>query len=99
MQVFEQNFEFHYVIFPNFLHIALSQLHLAELFEVFLLCAHPHSVEQFQHMYGAIEQQLFGNMTTRRNRASVSQEPGRYFSDAMAWISQQKVRSLYVGGI
>ncbi|KAK5860025.1 hypothetical protein PBY51_021534 [Eleginops maclovinus] len=49
------------------------------------------SVEQFQHMHGAIQQQLVGNMTIRRRKSSVgSQEGGRIFNDAIAWIAQQK---------
>ncbi|XP_070700467.1 desmoplakin-A isoform X2 [Pempheris klunzingeri] len=49
------------------------------------------SVEQFQHMHAAIQQQLLGGMTTRRNRGSVgSLDGGRIFNDAMAWIAQQK---------
>nr|XP_019962518.1 PREDICTED: desmoplakin isoform X1 [Paralichthys olivaceus] len=47
------------------------------------------SVEQFQNMQGAIQQQLMG--TIRRERGSVgSLEGGRFFNDAMGWISQQK---------
>ncbi|KAM9349718.1 desmoplakin-A isoform 1-T1 [Symphorus nematophorus] len=49
------------------------------------------TVEQFQHMYAGIQQQLLGSMTTRRNRGSVgSLDGGRVFNDAMAWIAQQK---------
>ncbi|XP_034411002.1 desmoplakin-like isoform X2 [Cyclopterus lumpus] len=49
------------------------------------------SVDQFQHMHSAIQQQLVGSMTTRRNRGSVgSLEGGRIYNDAMAWIAQQK---------
>ncbi|XP_042284621.1 desmoplakin isoform X2 [Thunnus maccoyii] len=48
-------------------------------------------VDQFQHMHGALQQQLSGGMTTRWNRGSVgSAEGGRIFNDAMAWIAQQK---------
>lgn len=51
-------------------------------------------------MHAGIQQQLVGGMTTRRNRGSVgSLEGGRIFSDAMAWIAQQKVSSSYVTGI
>lgn len=46
-----------------------------------------HSIEQFQHMHAALQQQLLGG-----TRGSVSsQEGGRLFNDAIAWISQQKV--------
>ncbi|XP_044076568.1 desmoplakin-like isoform X2 [Siniperca chuatsi] len=49
------------------------------------------NVEQFQHMHAALQQQLVGVMTTRRKRGSVgSLEGGRIFSDAIAWIAQQK---------
>ncbi|XP_074544448.1 desmoplakin-A isoform X1 [Halichoeres trimaculatus] len=49
------------------------------------------NLEQFQHMHGAIQQQLVGGVTIRRNRGSVgSLDGGRIFNDAMAWISQQK---------
>ncbi|XP_071400786.1 desmoplakin-A isoform X2 [Centroberyx affinis] len=48
------------------------------------------SVEQLQHMQGAIQHSL-GGMTQRRNRGSVgSMDGGRSFNDAMAWIAQQK---------
>lgn len=51
-------------------------------------------------MHAAVQQQLVGGMTTRRNRGSVgSLEGGRIFNDAMAWISQQKVRSSYLRDI
>uniref|UniRef100_A0A3Q3KGH3 Desmoplakin a n=1 Tax=Monopterus albus TaxID=43700 RepID=A0A3Q3KGH3_MONAL len=44
-----------------------------------------------QSMHAAIQQQLGGGVTLRRNRSSVSSlEGGRIFNDAMAWISQQK---------
>ncbi|CAK6966821.1 desmoplakin-A isoform X1 [Scomber scombrus] len=49
------------------------------------------SLDQFQHMHSALQQQLGGGMTQRRNRGSVgSAEGGRIFNDAMAWIAQQK---------
>ncbi|XP_031150028.1 desmoplakin isoform X3 [Sander lucioperca] len=49
------------------------------------------SLEQFQHMHGALQQQLVSGMAIRRNRGSVgSLEGGRIFNDAMAWIAQQK---------
>ncbi|KAJ4936920.1 hypothetical protein JOQ06_001505 [Pogonophryne albipinna] len=50
------------------------------------------NVEQFQHMHGAMQQQLGSSVTTiRRRKSSVgSQEGGRIFNDAIAWISQQK---------
>ncbi|XP_029309010.1 desmoplakin-A isoform X1 [Cottoperca gobio] len=50
------------------------------------------SLEQFQYLHGALHQQLVvGGMTVRRNRSSMgSQEGGRIFNDAMAWIVQQK---------
>ncbi|XP_068593736.1 desmoplakin-A-like isoform X2 [Cebidichthys violaceus] len=49
------------------------------------------SVDQFQHMHAAMQQQLVGSMTIRRNRGSVgSLEGGRIYNDAMAWITQQK---------
>ncbi|XP_069548155.1 desmoplakin-A isoform X1 [Brachyistius frenatus] len=49
------------------------------------------SVDQFQHMHAAIQQQLVGAMTIRRNRGSAgSLDGGRIFNDAMAWIAQQK---------
>ncbi|KAM9844912.1 LOW QUALITY PROTEIN: desmoplakin-A-like [Aulostomus maculatus] len=49
------------------------------------------SVDQLQHMHGAIQQQSVGGMGTRRNRGSVgSSDGGRIFNDAIAWISQQK---------
>ncbi|XP_053186180.1 desmoplakin-A isoform X2 [Scomber japonicus] len=49
------------------------------------------NLDQFQHMHSALQQQLGGGMTTRRNRGSVgSAEGGRIFNDAMAWIAQQK---------
>ena len=50
------------------------------------------SVEQFQNMQGAIQQQLGRGMTVRRSRGSVgSLDGGRIFNDATGWISQQKV--------
>ncbi|XP_076601133.1 desmoplakin-A isoform X2 [Chaetodon auriga] len=49
------------------------------------------NLEQFQHMHAAMQQQLLGGMTTRRNRGSVgSLDGGRFFNDAMGWIAQQK---------
>ncbi|XP_008298602.1 desmoplakin-A isoform X1 [Stegastes partitus] len=49
------------------------------------------NLEQLQHMHGGIQQQLVGATTIRRNRGSVgSLEGGRIFTDAMAWIAQQK---------
>nr|XP_046265317.1 desmoplakin-like isoform X1 [Scatophagus argus] len=49
------------------------------------------NIEQFQHMHAALQQQLVGGMTTRRNRGSAgSIDGGRLFNDAIAWISQQK---------
>ncbi|CAJ1072360.1 LOW QUALITY PROTEIN: desmoplakin-like [Xyrichtys novacula] len=49
------------------------------------------NLDQFQHMHAAIQQQLAGSLTVRRNRGSVgSLEGGRIFNDAMAWIAQQK---------
>ncbi|XP_034558850.1 desmoplakin isoform X1 [Notolabrus celidotus] len=51
----------------------------------------PRSLEQLQHMHAAIQQQLGGGVTIRRNRGSVgSIDGGRIFNDAMAWIAQQK---------
>ncbi|XP_071773140.2 desmoplakin-A isoform X2 [Centroberyx gerrardi] len=48
------------------------------------------SVEQLQHMQGAIQHSL-GGMTQRRNRGSAgSMDGGRSFNDAVAWIAQQK---------
>lgn len=50
-------------------------------------------------MYAAIQQQLVSGMIPRRNKGSVSSlEGGRIFNDAIAWISQQKVRSSYCMG-
>ncbi|XP_019734470.1 desmoplakin-A isoform X1 [Hippocampus comes] len=50
------------------------------------------SVNQLEHMYGGVQQQLIGTMTIKRNTASSlgAAEGGRLFKDAMAWISQQK---------
>ncbi|XP_054616833.1 desmoplakin-A-like isoform X2 [Dunckerocampus dactyliophorus] len=49
------------------------------------------SVDQLQHMHAGIQQQLIGTMTIRRNQSSLgSMEGGKFFHDAMAWISQQK---------
>lgn len=72
-------------------------------------------MEQLQHMYAAVNQQLagsmagvsgvggmgsmggmggMGGMSIRRTRGSVgSLDGGRVFNDAIAWISQQKVRA------
>lgn len=53
----------------------------------------PCSVEQLQHMYVGVHQQLMGGMSIRRTRGSVgSLDGGRIINDAIAWISQQKVR-------
>lgn len=53
----------------------------------------PCSVERLQHMYAGVQQQLMGSMANRRTRGSVgSLDGGRIFNDAIAWISQQKVR-------
>lgn len=50
-------------------------------------------------MHAAIQQQLVSGMIPRRNKGSVSSlEGGRIFNDAVGWISQQKVRSLYCIG-
>lgn len=50
-------------------------------------------------MHAAIQQQLVSGMIPRRNLGSVSSlEGGRIFNDAVSWISQQKVRSLYCIG-
>lgn len=47
-------------------------------------------------MHAALQQQLVGGMSIRRNRGSVgSSDGGRLFNDAMAWIAQQKVSSSY----
>lgn len=47
-------------------------------------------------MYAVVQQQLMGGMTTRRLRGSGSSlDGGRIFNDAVAWISQQKVRGPY----
>ncbi|KAM9322725.1 desmoplakin-A isoform 1-T1 [Pholidichthys leucotaenia] len=55
---------------------------------------HPvfRDLEQLQHMYAGIQQQMVGGMTVRRGtRGSVSSlEGGRLFNDAIGWISQQK---------
>ncbi|XP_059200288.1 desmoplakin-B-like isoform X1 [Centropristis striata] len=49
------------------------------------------SLDQFQHMHSAIQQQLGGGMTVRRNRGSAgSLDGGRVFNDAVSWIAQQK---------
>ncbi|XP_018532046.1 desmoplakin-A isoform X2 [Lates calcarifer] len=49
------------------------------------------NVEQIQHLYVTIEQQLVTGVGGRPNRGSVgSLEGGRIFNDAMAWIAQQK---------
>lgn len=58
------------------------------------------SVEQLQHVFMALQQQMMGGMTTRRTRGSVgSLDGGRVFNDAVAWISQQKVRGSHKGGL
>lgn len=50
-------------------------------------------MERLQHMYAGVQQQLMGGMANRRTRGSVgSLDGGRVFNDAIAWISQQKVR-------
>lgn len=57
-------------------------------------------MEQLQHMFMALQQQIMGSMTTRRTRGSVgSLDGGRVFNDAIAWISQQKVRGSHKGGL
>lgn len=92
------------------LNILLIQLCPPELFEVevcpwkilkvFSFFVQPYSVEQLQYTHAAVQQQLVGGMTTRRNRGSVgSLEGGRIFNDAIAWISQQKVRSSHLQDI
>ncbi|KAL6104618.1 dsp [Pungitius sinensis] len=49
------------------------------------------SIDQFHYMHGGLQQQLVSGMTIGRGRGSVgSQEGGRIYNDAMAWISQQK---------
>lgn len=49
-------------------------------------------------MLMALQQQMMGGMTTRRTRGSVgSLDGGRVFNDAVAWISQQKVRGSHKG--
>ena len=60
-----------------------------------------YSIEQFQHMHGAMQQQLGSSVTTiRRRKSSVgSQEGGRIFNDAIAWISQQKVSTTFIRDI
>ncbi|CAL8279824.1 unnamed protein product [Lota lota] len=49
-------------------------------------------VEELQHMQGLIQQNMSGGMGTQRwSRGSVtSMDEARSFSDAMAWIAQQK---------
>lgn len=62
------------------------------MFKVFAFFVQLYSVEQLQHMHSGLSQQFAGGMTTRGNRGSVgSLDGGRLFTDAMAWISQQKV--------
>lgn len=57
-------------------------------------------MEQLQNMFMALQQQIMGGMTTRRTRGSVgSLDGGRVFNDAVAWISQQKVRGSQKGGL
>ncbi|XP_037314120.1 desmoplakin-A-like isoform X2 [Pungitius pungitius] len=49
------------------------------------------SIDQFHYMHSGLQQQLVSGMTIGRRRGSVgSQEGGRIYNDAMAWISQQK---------
>ncbi|CAL9688640.1 unnamed protein product [Knipowitschia caucasica] len=50
------------------------------------------NLDQLQHMSAAIQQQFSGGgMGTRRKKPSIgSADGGRLFSDAMAWIGQQK---------
>ncbi|XP_041848505.1 desmoplakin-like isoform X2 [Melanotaenia boesemani] len=48
------------------------------------------NVEQFQQMHAAIQQKLLSSSTIRGKRGSVGSDGGRLFSDAMAWITQQK---------
>ncbi|XP_035526358.1 desmoplakin-like isoform X1 [Morone saxatilis] len=49
------------------------------------------NVDHFHQMHVALQQQLGGGMTIRRNRGSVgSLDGGRVFNDAIAWIAQQK---------
>ncbi|KAK5889092.1 hypothetical protein CesoFtcFv8_015124 [Champsocephalus esox] len=50
------------------------------------------NLEQFHHMHSAMQQQLASSVTKiRRRKPSVgSQEGGRIFDDAIAWIFQQK---------
>lgn len=55
-----------------------------------------YSVEQLQHMHAAVQQQLMGGMTIRPRGSVGSLEGGRIFNDAIAWISQQKVRSSFL---
>ncbi|CAJ1072362.1 desmoplakin isoform X2 [Xyrichtys novacula] len=47
------------------------------------------NLDQFQHMYAAIQQRLAGSSNGGRGSVG-SQEGGRIFTDAMAWIAQQK---------
>lgn len=52
-------------------------------------------MEHLQAMYLNIQQQLM-SMTSRRPRGSMGPvDGGRVFTDAIAWISQQKVRGSY----
>lgn len=66
-----------------------------KMFKVFAFFVQLYSVEQLQHMHSGLSQQLVGGMTLRGNRGSVgSLDGGRLFTDAMAWISQQKVSEM-----
>lgn len=63
-----------------------------KMFKVFAFFVQLYSVEQLQHMHVGLSQQLSGGMAIRSKRGSVgSLDGGRLFTDAMAWISQQKV--------
>lgn len=70
------------------------------MFKVFAFFVQLHSVEQLQHMHIGLSQQLAGGMNPRGNRGSVgSLDGGRLFTDAIAWISQQKVsETQHMGG-
>lgn len=47
-------------------------------------------------MHAGVSQQLVGSVTLRRSRGAGSSADGeRFFNDAMAWISQQKVSAAY----
>lgn len=86
MVVFEPESEFDLITFGVFANSSSCPLS-------------PCSVEQLQYMYSSLQQQLaLGSMVIRRNRGSAgSMEGGRIFKDALAWISQQKVRHLKTG--